>query len=132
MSELVLDASVVVQLLIGAEALPSQAAIAEAALFSPAHLDAEVLSSLARLYRTGALTDTKVTQALTDLAALPIERAPVTHVQLMSAWALRHNVATKDALYLTLAEHLGTKVVTSDQRLRRAAPTLTVGLDEVA
>lgn len=132
MSELVLDASAVVHLLTERETWSAEEAMAQFALLAPAHLDAEVLSSLARLYRAGLLTDTKVSQALTHLASLPIERLPITHPQLLSAWALRHNVAARDALYLALANDLGTKVVTGDQRLRRAAPELTVGPDELA
>lgn len=132
MSELVLDASAVVHLLTEAQEWPAESLIAQATLLSPSHLDAEVLSALARLHRAGLRTDTEVTRALAHLAAMPIERLPITHVQLMSAWALRHNVAARDALYLALAEHRGTKVVTGDQRLRRAAPDLTTGPEDLA
>jgi len=130
--ELVLDASAVVHMLTGAQPWVPRAVIAQAALSSPSHLDAEVLSALARMHRAGLLTDTRVAQALTDLAAMPINRLPISQLQLLSAWALRHNVAVKDALYLALANDRGTKVVTGDQRLRRAVPELTVGPDELA
>ena len=130
MSELVVDASVVVRLLTAAEPLPVEPTIERTDLIAPAHLDAEVLSALARMHRAGLLTGYQVGQALTDLDALPVQRLPITHVQLMSAWALRHNVAARDALYLALAGHRGTKVVTGDQRLRRAAPHLTLGPED--
>lgn len=130
MTEVVLDASVVVDLLLGRAPLEAETALGGRALVSPAHVDAEVLSTLARLHRKGELADAEVVQALTDLATMPIWRVPVTHVQMLFAWALRHNVTAKDALYLALAEHRGTKVVTSDARLRRAVPQLTLGPED--
>lgn len=131
MRTVVLDASVAVAFLLGH--LPEEAAarVAGMPLVSLAHLDAEVLSALARLHRHQALADDTVPRALSLLAALPIDRLPVHESTLHRAWAMRHNVAMGDALYVAIAEQLGSRVLTTDRRLRRAAPTLTVAPDEL-
>lgn len=131
MRTIVIDASVAVTFLLGH--LPDEAAagIADMSLVSLAHLDAEVLSALARLHRQGELAEDTVPRALSVLAALPIDRLAVSESTLHRAWAMRHNVAMRDALYVAVAEQLGARVLTTDQRLRRAAPGLTVGPGEL-
>ena len=58
-------------------------------------------------------------QALVDLAALPLERAP--HQPLMSRiWELRDDLTPDDAAYIALAEALAKPLVTADRRLARA------------
>lgn len=47
-------------------------------LMTVAHLDAEVLSALARLHGGGVLTDTGVAELLSRLAALAMQRLPIT------------------------------------------------------
>jgi len=131
-STVVLDASVAVQFLLGHLPDETAASIAGMSVVSLAHLDAEVLSALARLQRQAELADDTVPRALSVLAALPIDRLAVSESTLHRAWAVRHNVAMRDALYLAVAEQLGARVLTTDQRLRRAAPGLTVGPGELS
>lgn len=63
-------------------------------------------------------------QAVADLA---IERADVTGL-FERVLELRHNFSSYDAAYLTLAERLGTSVVTCDGKLA-AAPNSPVEIE---
>ncbi len=110
----VVDASAVVDLLVNGRPLPHPAALA-----SPAHLDAEVLSALGRLHRYGALTAFDVEEMLEDLAALSVERVPIEQLT-SAAFALRHNVALRDGLYVALAQVSDASLNTTDARLARA------------
>lgn len=111
----VVDASAVVQLLLyGTPALP-----AGAVLVAPAHLDAEVLSVLARLCRSGQVSAAAVEDMLDGLAELPVRRVQLPQL-LQSAFALRDNVAQRDSLYVVLAQHLDAFLLTLDTRLAAA------------
>jgi predicted nucleic acid-binding protein len=46
---------------------------------------------------------------------------------LAAAWDLRHNLALRDALYVTLARRLGALLVTADARLAEA-PALGIAV----
>ena len=110
----VVDASAVVYLLVNGRRLPNPAALA-----SPAHLDAEVLSALGWLYRDGTLTAVDVEEMLEDLSALSVQRVPIQGLTPI-AFALRHNVALRDGLYVALAQVSDALLATSDARLARA------------
>lgn len=84
----------------------------------PALADLEVASVLRRAARAGQLDDRRSRQALADLIALPLRRAP--HAPLLPrVWELRENVTVYDAAYLALAEALGVVLLTADGRLAR-------------
>ena len=119
---LVVDASVVVEVLRRSE-LGGQVATAMrgATLAAPAHLDAEVLSALGRLARAGDADHMEVGHALDRLARLPVERYPIAPL-LQRAWALRANIALRDALYVACAESFGATLLTLDRRLAQSAP----------
>jgi predicted nucleic acid-binding protein len=110
----VVDASAVVDLLVNGRPLPHPATLA-----SPAHLDAEVLSALGRFYRDGTLSAFDVEEMLEDLAALFVARVPIEELTSM-AFALRHNVAPRDGLYVALAQVSDALLETTDARLARA------------
>lgn len=110
----VVDASAVVDLLVNGHPLPSPAALA-----SPAHLDAEVLSALGRLHREGTLSTFDVEEMLEDLAVLPVVRVAIEELTVM-AFALRHNLALRDGLYVALAQVTNALLKTTDARLARA------------
>ena len=119
---LVVDASVMVDLL----ARTSRArAVGDrlrgSAWHAPAHVDAEVLSALGRLERAGRLDDVEAADGLLALSELPIERHAVSPL-LLGAWTLRNELRLVDGLYVELARQLGMRLVTTDQRLARAAP----------
>lgn len=90
----------------------------------PSHFDAEVLSALGRLVRGGYLSERLVAPILEELARAPFVRYTLPPL-LAAAWALRHNLSLRDALYVTLARRLGATFVTADARLARA-PALGV------
>jgi predicted nucleic acid-binding protein len=87
------------------------------ALHAPAHMDAEVLSALARLHRAGDLPAGIVDGALEQLAAAPLHRHPLPGL-LSAAWAAREQLRLVDALYVILARSLGSlALLTTDGRL---------------
>lgn len=94
---------------------------AATAVAAPAHLDAEVLSALSRLNRAGQLN--RPAERVEALAAFGASYWPLRPL-LRRAWALVDRIATRDALYVALAESLGATLITSDGRLRRAAKGL--------
>ena len=119
---LVVDASVIVDLLARtSRARAVGARLRGSAWRAPAHVDAEVLSALGRLERAGRLDDVEAADGLLALSELPIERHAVSPL-LLGAWTLRNELRLVDGLYVELARQLGMRLVTTDQRLARAAP----------
>ena len=95
-------------------------------MHAPAHLDAEVLSALARLQRAGVLTDRQVAARLRHVAAAPITRHPVGPL-LAGAWKRRHTIRMVDALYVELSDRLGgIPLVTTDRRLAKVVSNADV------
>jgi predicted nucleic acid-binding protein len=119
--ELVLDASAVVEALLGTDlGVEVRERMRGHRLHAPAHLDAEVLSALGRLHRAGEVPLATVTAALAALAAAPIQRHPLTSL-LTGAWARRENQRLVDAIYSELAAALDSiPLLTTDARLARA------------
>lgn len=92
------------------------------------HLDAEVLSAMARLHRGDVLEEVEIAELLDRLAALTMQRLPITPGLLQAAWALHQNVAARDALYVAAARRIHGRLLTTDVRLARAVPDLVVPL----
>jgi predicted nucleic acid-binding protein len=89
-------------------------------LAAPELIDLEVLSTLRRATRAGRLDKRRSSQALADLAALPLKRVP--HLPLLRrVWELRENLTAYDAAYVALAETLGALLLTADGPLARAS-----------
>ena len=123
-ARLVIDASAMVDLLLrnpAGDAVGRE--ITATSLHAPPHFDIEVLSALARLHRAGHLSEPEIEQRLRQLRTAPVERHTGTDL-LEPAWAMRH-VRITDGVYLCLADALGTRVVTTDRALARAAPDRT-------
>lgn len=119
----VIDASAVVDLLLGGvRGAAVQSRLRGVALCAPAHLDAEVLSALGRLNRTGQVSTQDVAQRIRTLAAAPVQRHPLPEL-LPGAWRRRTNLALLDALYVELAARLQVPLVTTDRRVAREAST---------
>jgi len=119
--QLVVDASAMVDILVGS---PSADRVIDALrvpeLHAPAHFDAEILSALGRLQRTGRLSARQVASRLSKLADAPIQRHPIAPL-LAGAWSRRKNVRLVDGLYVELASQLGTRVASTDKGLARAS-----------
>ncbi len=116
---LVLDASALIDLL-RVEGATLRTRIDGRTLHAPAHLDAEVLSAFGRLHRSGEVSADVVTACLSAVAAAPITRHDVGSL-LDGAWARRDRLRLADALYVELADRLGVRLITTDERLGRAS-----------
>jgi predicted nucleic acid-binding protein len=118
---IVLDASVVVEMVLRTKVGEQAARLAgtERDAHAPHLLDAEVGSVLRRLERDRQIAPEVALTALTAFQLLPIHRHALGPL-LPRAWDLRKNLMIYDALYLALAEALGARVLTTDQRLARA------------
>ena len=118
---IVVDASVVVTALAddGRDGDLCRGRLAGQALAAPHLMDLEVGSVLRRLVRNGDVPERRAHLALTDLADLPVERAPSLPL-LPRCWELRDNLTIYDAAYVALAETLDVRLLTADGRLARA------------
>ena len=91
-------------------------------LAAPELVDLEVVSVLRKQLAAGTLEARRADLALTDLADLPLRRAP--HLPLLArCWELRDNLTVYDAAYVTLAEALDAPLVTADTHIARAPGT---------
>ena len=119
---LVVDASAFVDLL--ARTSRAQAVGARlhgSAWHAPAHVDAEVLTALGRLARADRLDAVEAADGLLALSELRIKRHALQPL-LLGSWALRNELRLVDGFYVELARQLGIPLITTDQRLARAAP----------
>lgn len=118
---IVLDASVVLELLLGTQAAAAITArlTRSPSLHVPGVLDLEVAQAIRRYCATGQLHPERGRLAVVDLADLPARRYPHTPL-LERIWQLRPNLTAYDAAYVALAEVLGAPLLTRDARLSRA------------
>lgn len=122
---LVVDASAIVELIRRTRSGRRVADLLRGAwLAAPAHVDAEVLSALARMARANPVDEPLVSPRIAQLRRSPIKRYPCRDL-LADGWSLRANVAVRDALYVALAQRLGADLVTGDKRLARAVAKLS-------
>lgn len=118
MGDVVIDASALVDLLIGNRLGGAVARrLVDERLHAPAHIDSEVLSALGRMHRGGHLTATQVDAMLRALSAAPVVRHKLVDL-VAGAWARRDRVRLADGVYLELAERLESPLITTDLRLR--------------
>lgn len=119
---IVLDASAIVELLLGtrsARTIAARIADPELGLHIPHLADVEVAQVLRRYVRDGELDFSAATAALEDLRSLDLERH--SHEPLLDrVWALRGHMTAYDAVYVALAEALDAPLLTCDGRLARA------------
>lgn len=118
---IVVDASIVASALgdDGSDGERARGRLAGERLAAPELIDLEVASVWRRAARAGRLGEKRAGQALTDLATLPLARAP--HQPLISRiWELRDNLTPYEAAYVALAEMLRAPLTTADRRLALA------------
>lgn len=121
---MVLDASAVVELLLGSrrgEAVAGavREADADSGLHAPDLMDVEVAQVFRRHEAQEVLPEARAAAALELLQRLPVTRHP-TRIVLPRIWALRENLTAYDAAYIALAEALDVPLLTCDGRLARA------------
>lgn len=118
---MVLDASVVVDLVARKDPAPIETLIfdAEAALAAPELLDVEVLQTLRRMDAGGIIPRSRQRSILDDFAQLPVTRYRHEYLR-HRIWLLRRNLTAYDASYVALAQMLDGVVVTRDLKLARA------------
>jgi predicted nucleic acid-binding protein len=118
---IVLDASIVVELLIGGPGtglLMDELAGRDEPFIAPHLLDVEVISAIRNLVSGRRLEAHRVETVLEGLSALPAERFPHTPL-LERIWQLRHNFTAYDAAYIALAETTGSILFTCDEKLEK-------------
>ena len=115
---IVLDASTLVELLLGTEQgrrVAARIADPTLGLHVPHLADIEVAQTLRRYVRDREIDPASATAALGDLHALDLERH--AHEPLLDrVWELRQNLTAYDAVYVALAEVLDTIVLSCDRR----------------
>ena len=116
---IVLDASSLIELLLcTAKGRKVAARIADptVGLHAPHLVDVEVAQVLRRLLRIGEIDIKTAEMALRNLLDLDVERH--AHGALLGrVWSLRRNLTAYDAVYVALAEALGAKLLTCDEKL---------------
>ena len=120
---IVLDASVVIDLLLGSgpgtENIRKRVEGPDQSLHVPHLMDLEVLQTLRRYALNGTLSRERSNKAFERLTDLAFERYP--HTQFIGRiWELKNNLTAYDATYVALAEALNAPLVTRDARLARA------------
>src|SRR5205085_1990355 len=115
----VIDASAAVEFLLRtAVGVRIDGIVADANLFAPELLDAEVTAVLRRHVLRGELDETRAAEALDDLVSWDIERIPHRDL-VLDAWTFRKSVSAYDAFYLAAARRRTASVLTSDGPLAR-------------
>lgn len=127
----VVDTNVVAYLLIAGDHTEAAQALwrADRDWRSETFLRVEFSNLLATQLRAKALTLNEAVSLLNDAASLVPDVIDVPDVEALRT-AHAFGVSAYDARFLAAAQALGTKLVTEDARLRKAAPRLTQTLAE--
>jgi len=128
LTPVVIDASAAVEILLRTPSGTAlEAAIPRGAVeWVPEIYFSEVAGVLRRAEINDLITAERAAVAVDLLLAAPVNRAQVKPL-LSEAWTMRHAITIPDAIYVVLARHLRTPLVTADLRLARA-PGLGVTL----
>lgn len=93
---------------------------AEGRFHAPQSIDYEFMAALRRHVASGRLGASDATDKLDSFSQFRLERHGIELLR-RRVWALRHDFSPYDASYVALAEALDLPLVTSDERLARAA-----------
>ena len=122
----VVDASVVAELLLGTErGFVAAPLLRDQPLIAPPHLETEVASVIRGWSLGGHVTEAEALQAFREFEQLGVEQIEMTSL-LPEVWALRHNLTAYDAMYVVLARAVGCEVLTFDERMTAVAPDCAV------
>ena len=113
---IVIDASAMIQVLVGRDPDPALLDGVAGDLAAPHILDVEVLSALRGMVLGGVLPLEAAESARRSYADLVIDRYEAALLA-DRVWALRTQYTSYDAMYLALAEGLGAPLVTCDRKL---------------
>lgn len=117
---IVIDASAMVSALSRKRPnLRARRLVADEDLHAPALVDFEVASAMRGLVISNQLDRASLSAALSDYAALEIERHQMTSM-LTQILDLRDNFTAYDAAYVVLAQALDAQLVTTDNKLAEA------------
>ncbi|HET7385408.1 MAG TPA: type II toxin-antitoxin system VapC family toxin [Nocardioidaceae bacterium] len=122
---IVIDASAVVDLLLGTDRADgvAQALSPVREIHAPELIETEVMSVVRRWTLRGWVSAERGRRAVEELGDLALVRH--RHAGLRRrAWELRHRCSAYDAFYIALAEVLDAALLTTDDRLGRAAAGL--------
>lgn len=119
---MIIDASVALKwLVVEPDAFQAAPLLLRPDLAAPDFIELEIVSSLARLARRGALTRELVENAWKDIPGLPFKRVDWQNgVALALSLSLDLGAAFYDCLYLALALQHDDRVVTADARFVRS------------
>ncbi len=127
---IVVDASVIVEVLVGGPAVnPLRARLRHQELAAPDIIDTEVASVLRRMWLSGALTSERLGRAVSHLERLRVDRQP-SCILIRRALELRDNLTSYDGVYVALAEAYRCTLITGDRRIA-AAPGIRCGVDVI-
>lgn len=124
---IVVDASAMVEALVGREVPPELLDALGGDVHAPHLLDVEVLSVLRGLSLSGKLDPVLAEEARRDHFAFTIDRYEVAPLA-DRIWQLRHQYASYDAAYLALAEALDAPLYTCDAKLDSGGHGATIRL----
>lgn len=122
---IVLDASAMVEALVGAHPADELLSALAQDIHAPHLLDVEVASVLRGLELGGVISRARAEQARSDYWAFKIQRYELEPLA-DRHWQLRHRFTSYDAFYIALAEVLGAPLVTCDKKLDGSGHQATV------
>lgn len=127
-NRLVVDASVMVDTLIGSLPETLLDDFSEYSLHAPAHITLEVFSALGRMNRSKNIDSEQVAISISRLQVKVNESFTLHHLTslLPGAWERRHNLRLADALYVELAFQLDARVITVDRGMAASSLSLHV------
>lgn len=132
MNGVVLDASVLVELVAGEKRTPvggrADDGLADRPTYGPALLWSEPRNAVLKKTRAGELTSTQRDDILSVLDRFPIRFDETPDRRATVRLAILHGLSVHDAFYLELASRKSLPLATNDRALRRAAQAGGVAL----
>lgn len=113
---LVVDASVIVDSLLGTLEPGPRALISDERIATPDLMDVEVASALRGLWLGRRIDSARMQETVTDLSRFATTRYS-SHPLVPRALQLRNNLTVYDATYVALAEALECTLLTRDRRI---------------
>lgn len=122
---IVVDASAMVEALVGASPTDELLAALEGDIHAPTLLDVEVMSALRGLELGTMLSPAQAAEALDTYWSFSIQRYEARLLR-HRVWHLRHQFTSYDAQYIALAEALDAPLYTCDRKLAARGHTARV------